>query len=155
IEGLSDRDADIRRLAADGLALNAAAADKDVHEALVQDLNDTDPAARRAGFLAIGKGGAPRAADTLANGLHANDAKDEYLHDGLVRAIERLGKAGVEKLLELADSGVDKDRDRVVDAFVALRTEAGAAALPKLLKNWHLSVKQKAALIRSYSNYLL
>jgi putative membrane-bound dehydrogenase-like protein len=155
LELLQDPEPDLRRLAADGLALNAPKGDADVYEALIQVLNDQNPAARRAIILAIGKVGAPAAADTLATTLQFSDGKDEYLHDGIIRAIERLGARGMEKLLDLADSGVDRDRDRVVEAFQAMRSEAAAAALPKLLKNPHLSVAQRAALVRSFNNYLL
>src|SRR5262249_14553359 len=75
--------------------------------------------------------------------------------DGLIRAIERLGSAGVDRLLALAESGVAKDSDKVVEVVLALRTRAGAEAIPPLLKNPHLSAGQRADLLRSYSNYLL
>ena len=58
------------------------------------------------------------------------------------------------QLLDLAESGVDKDRDRVVDAFLTLRTRAGVTSLPELLKNPHLRPAQKAELIKSFGNYL-
>src|SRR5262249_16537003 len=68
---------------------------------------------------------------------------------------ESVGKPGVDRLLALADSGVQKDLDRVVDVFTALRTRPGADALPALLKNPHLSISQRARLIASWNNYLL
>src|SRR5207244_1924918 len=84
-----------------------------------------------------------------------DDGKDIYLRDGLVRAIEGAGKPGIERLLALADSGVQKDLDRVVDTFAALRTRPAADAIATFLKNPHLSIEQRATLIRSYNNYLL
>src|SRR5205823_10120982 len=91
----------------------------------------------------------------LASALAFDAGKDANLHDGLVRAVEALGAPGVERLLALADSGVPKDLDRVVEAVAAMRTRPAADALPALLKNPHLTIEQRALLVRSYSNYLL
>jgi hypothetical protein len=153
VKALNDAQSDIRRLAADALGLNATRRDAMVHEALARELNATDLAVRRSVFLAIGKVGAPGAADTLGNALKADDGKDVFLRDGLVRAIEHLGKAGVEELLALADSGVDSNRDKVVEVFQATRTKPAYDALPTVLRNMHLSPTQKAGLVRSYANY--
>ncbi len=155
VELLREPNADLRRLAADGLGLNANAGDKDIHEALIQRLNDTDHAVRRAVFLAIGRVAAPGGEDTLVNALEFDDGKDEYLRDGLVRAIEAFGKRGMDRLLALSDSGARKDTEKVVAVFQSLRTRAGYEALPALLKKYHLSNGQRASLVRSYSNYQL
>ena len=61
---------------------------------------------RRAVALAMGRLGGAGAADALVNALAFDDGKDVYLRDGLVRAIESLGKPGIDALLALADSGV-------------------------------------------------
>src|SRR5207302_905193 len=66
-----------------------------------------------------------------------------------------MGKPGIEKLLALSDSGVAKDLDRVVEVFQAARSRAAYEALPGLLKNYHLTPDQRAALMRSFNNYLL
>lgn len=152
---LGEPDPDLRRLAADALALNTKTGDRTVHEALVAVLSDPDRAARRAIILALGKVGAAGAEDVLAAALQFDDGKDEYLRDGLVRALEGLGKRGVDKVLSLADSGEAGDLARAVEAFQAFRTRAACDAIPALLKNYHLTAAQKAALIRSYGNYLL
>jgi HEAT repeat protein len=152
---LDDADGDLRRLAADSLALNVKPADRTIQEALITYLGDNDPSVRRAVALAIGRIGAPGAAGALVNIFRFDDGEDVFLTDGLVRAIERLGSAGIQQLLDLADSGVDKERDKVVEAYLGLRTQAAAESLPKLLKNPHLSIAQRAALVRSFSNYLL
>src|SRR5581483_524828 len=52
-------------------------------------------------------------------------------------------------------SGGGPELERVVDAFLSLRIREGASALPALLKNYHLSPRQRADLIRSYNNYLV
>lgn len=145
---------DLRRLAAEGLGLNARPGDR-LQAALLKALATEDPALQRAVALAMGRLAAPGAADALANTLAFNDGKDLVLHDGLIRAIESLGKPGLERLVALADSGVQKDLDRVVDVFSALRTRPGVELLPILLKNPHLSIEQRAVLIGSYNNYLL
>jgi putative heme-binding domain-containing protein len=103
----------------------------------------------------MGRIAAPGAADSLVNSLAFEDSNDVYLRDGLVRAIESLGREGIERLRTLAESGVTKDLERVVETFAMLRTRPGAEALPTLLQNPHLSIAQRAALVRSYSNYLL
>src|SRR5262249_43738007 len=131
---LTDGDADVRRLAADGLALTCTHGDIETHNELTKTLYESDPAVRRALVLAIGRIGAPGAEDVLVNVFRADHGKDIYLTDGIIRAIERLGDRGVRRLVDLADSGVSKDLDRVVDAFLTLRTPAGAKALPDLLK---------------------
>jgi HEAT repeat protein/glucose/arabinose dehydrogenase len=152
---LQDPNPDVRRLAADGLALNATANKMDVHEALVQALADDQPAVRRAVIMALGHIAAPGAADVLASALQGDDGTDEYLHDGILRAIELVGRPAIDKVLALADSGVAKDTDKVVAAFRAFRGRAAVEALPALLQNVHLTTQQKAALVRSYQNYLL
>ena len=58
-------------------------------------------------------------------------------------------------MLALADSGVAKDTDKVVAAFLAFRGPVPVEAVPALLKNVHLTIEQKAKLVRSYHNYLL
>jgi hypothetical protein len=103
----------------------------------------------------MGRIGAEGAADNLVNALAFDDGKDVYLRDGLVRAIERVGKPGIDRLLALAESGDEKSLVKVVEAFDALRTRPGADAVPALLKYPHLSVAQRAGLVRSYGNYLL
>jgi putative membrane-bound dehydrogenase-like protein len=152
---LRDPNPDVIRLAADGLALNGAAGDLEAHNALVSTLHGSDAAADRAISLAIGRIGAPGAEDVLATVFKFDSGPDIYLSDGIIRALERLGTRGVHRLLDVANSGVDRDRDKVVAAFLTLRTRPGADALPYLLQNPHLGLTQRVDLIRSYANYLL
>jgi putative membrane-bound dehydrogenase-like protein len=147
--------ADVRRLCADALGRKATTGNKSASDALLKALNDPDPSVRRTVALAMARLNAPGAADVLVNTLAADDGKDVYLRDGLVRAVEALGPVGIERLVALADSGVAKDLDRVVDVFAGLRTRPAADVLPELLRNPHLSIEQRAALIRSYANYQL
>lgn len=146
---LNDPEEDMRRLAANALALNCPRGDKDAHEALLQRLGDNDPAVRRAVALAIGRIAAPGADDNLVTAYKFDEGKDVFLHDGLIRAIERLGKPGIAKLMDLADSGVQKDLDKAVEAFLVLRTPAAAEAIPALLRNPHLTKEQRDELARA------
>jgi putative membrane-bound dehydrogenase-like protein len=152
---LQDKNATLRRLAADALELNADHGDKNAHAALLRALDDRDPAVQRAVALAIGQINGPGAADDLVSLLAFDLGKDPVLTDGIVRAIEKLGKEGIDRLLSLADSGVPKDLDKVVGAFEAMRIRAAAEALPMLLKNPHLTVAERAGLLRSFNNYEL
>jgi len=145
---------DQRRLAAEVLGRNGTPGDK-LQAGLLRALATEDPALKRAVALAMGRLASPGAADALVNTLAFDDGKDVYLRDGLIRAIESLGRPGLERLTTLADSGVSKELERVVEAFAACRIGPAVEFLPALLKNPHLSIEQRAALITSYNNYLL
>jgi len=155
IERLRDFSPDVRRLAADGLALNCTKADDDAHDALVAIINDDDFAVRRAVCLAIGRISHGTAADVIVNALQFDKKLDEYLTDGLVRALELTGKEGIAKFLTLADSGSDKDLERVLDIYPMFRIREAADGIPVLLKNYHVKPEQKVTLIRSYAYYQL
>ncbi len=154
-EVLENGEPALRRLAAEGLGLNAATGDPLAHAALLKGLSDENLAVRRAVVLAMGRVQAAGAADALVNSLAFDDSRDAYLHDGHVRAIESLGKPGIDRLVALAETGVARDTDKAVEAFTAMRTRPAFEALPALLANPHLKAAQRAALVRSCSNYLL
>src|SRR5207248_1446705 len=99
--------------------------------------------------------GADGMADLVVQALADDNGKDALLHFGLVRAVEGFGKTGIERLLALAESGEQKKLNLVVETFTALRTRPAVEAIPHLLKNPHLSSKQRADLVRSYGNYRL
>ena len=147
--------ADLRRLSADALGLNAAKGDDNVHNGLLRALTDSAPEVRRSAALAMSRVAAPGAADVLVNTWAFDDGHGTVLSDGLVRAIENLGKPGVSRLIALGESGVQKETDKVVQAFTMFRTRPGADAIPRMLENPHLNAAQRIALLRSYNNYLL
>lgn len=155
IHYLQAGDPELRFMAAETLGLLAKRGDRRTHEALVHILNDEDRHVRAVVILAIARIGAEGAADVLANVLQFDDGKDKALRAALVRGIDVLGKPAVMKLAALADSGEAAERDRAVEAFLALRCPAGADALPILLKNYHLTRDQKDGLLRSLKNYPL
>jgi hypothetical protein len=155
VKAVGEGDAELRKLAADGLGLCAKKRDRAVHNALLQALADENPSVRRSVALAMGRVAAPGAAENLATNLSFDTGKDALLTDGILRGLERLGKPGIAALIALADSGVQKDIDRVADAFTGLRSRAAFDALPGLLKNPHYNDEQRAALVRSCANYQL
>ncbi|GIW81908.1 MAG: glucose dehydrogenase [Gemmatales bacterium] len=152
---LNDKETAIRRLAVEALALNCKPKDRRVSEVLIRNLEETHPAVRRALYLALGRIGAPGAEDALINAFRSEDTKDRYLFDGLIRGIERLGQPGIDRLIALAQGGVQKEHDKVVLAFLSFRTRPAANALPQLLSYPHLDIEQQSSLLRSYNNYLL
>ncbi|MCE9562417.1 MAG: HEAT repeat domain-containing protein [Planctomycetes bacterium] len=151
---LSSNDAspDVRRAAIDGLGMHSKPKDGRVVETLVKAIGDREPPVRRAAAMALGRVGGDAAPGTLINGLHADHDGDLFLKDGYLRALERLGKPGIDALLSLAASG-DKERDQAVEAFLTLRTKAAAEALPELLLRPDLTIPQRESLIRSFTNY--
>lgn len=152
---MRDKDLGLRRLAVEALALNCKPKDARVSEAIIRNLEETEPDVRRAIYIALGRIGAAEAVDSLANAFKTEESKDLYLNDGLLRGIEHLGKPGIDGLIAVSESGVDKDRDKVYAAFLSLRIRPAAEAIPYLLKYPHLTIRQRADLLRSYGNYLL
>jgi quinoprotein glucose dehydrogenase len=147
---LTDANPDLRRLAAEALALELKPSPGEgLVELLVKTLSDRDPAVRRAVALALGNIGGPVAADALVNAYRFDDGKDLLLHDGLLRAIERLGPLGMDRLITLAESGRAQDLQVVAQAFAACRTRHAAEALPRLLANPHLTVADTATVLRA------
>ncbi len=141
VETLTDDSADLRRLAADALALNGKAGDDGLTKLLSARLSDPDPKARRAAALAVGRIGGAGAADALYAALLT---EDRYLFDGVVRALERLGKRGIDKLVA----------EQAVKPFLSLKTRDGVEALPKMIAATRDDAS-RAALVRSYRNYIL
>ncbi len=135
--------------------MNASRGNEDVHTILLRALLDAAPEVRRSAALAMSHVAADGAADNLVNTWANDDGRDRYLSDGLVRAIENLGQPGVDRLVALGESGVEKETEKVVRAFTMMRTRPAADAIPHVLENPHLKAEQRAALVRSYENYLL
>ena len=136
---LDEGDDEVRRAVAEALGLSAKRATRTSATGCCKALVAEDNDLRRAVALAMARVAAPGTADNLAATLKADDGKDLVLHDGLVRALEMLGKPGIESLIRIADSGVQKDTDHVATTFLGLRITAAFDALPRLLKNPHLS----------------
>jgi len=152
---LNDASANVRRLAVEAIARNSKPNDGRNLEAILRLLNDAHPAVKRTAIAAMGRLGSAGAADPLVNAWKADDGRDPFLSDAAVRALERLGKPGFEALLASAKSGNAAELQHVIVAFLGFRSRAAAEALPDLLNDPHTTPEQRAALLRSYGNYLL
>jgi putative heme-binding domain-containing protein len=153
LHGLDDKDIDVRTVCAECLGRNAKGDDLVVNLALSKALADEALPVRRAAALALGRLGSEGSVDPLIAAWKNDNTEDVFLHDAYLRALERLGKPGIQGLLTLANSGEAADWNRVATAFMALRSKAAAEALPELLGSPHFSPGQRADLIRSYLNY--
>lgn len=142
--GLSD----IRRAAVEVLARQSPVPDAETHEHLLKILGDPEYAVRRAVALAIGRLQAPTAGEVLINALRFDENQDRALTDGLLRALERTGRSGQRKLLDLANSGSDADLRRVVFWIENLRRGDQADLAAELIDNPHLSPAQRQSLRR-------
>jgi putative membrane-bound dehydrogenase-like protein len=151
---INDDSADVRRLAVEGLGQRGKAGSQPVQEALARAMQDAHPAVRRAATLALPRIGGPTTADALVAAWKANDSKDVFLADSYLRAIERLGKPGIDALVKTAETGDNVSRDKVALAFTALRTKPAAEALSKLIAASYFTPGQRGDLVRSYGNYL-
>ena len=164
---LNDADPDIRRLAADALARNTTRPQvtSKLVDALSHSLDDAHPAARRAAAMALGQvasllePGDPlrrRAAQRLFDALRADDRHDVYLHDGILRGLERTGDVGLTLLAEAATSPDADDRAFAVAELQALRTRPAVAALDRALsRSQHLDEQQLIAVIGTYAQIQL
>src|SRR5262249_15992651 len=120
---------------------------------LLEALASEERSIRRTVAIAMGRLGCPGAGDNLASSLSFDEGKDVFLRDGYARALEMLGKPGIDALIALADSGAQKDTDSVVEVYRGLRSQAAVDALIRILKNPHVSSPQRAELVRSAINY--
>lgn len=149
----TDDEAPLRRTAAECLGRNSGRGDSKVQEVLLHILGDPDPASRRTVALAMARLAAPDAADCLTTALSFDIGGDPCLRDGLVRALESLGKPGLERLLALANSGEDDRLELAVEAFSAMRSPLALEVVPQLLGHPHLRPEQRVRLLRSLARY--
>ncbi len=155
IQALEEQEPPVARLVAEALGLHAKPQDRSVSAALVKALANEDRAVRRTVALALARLGGAGAAENLTAALAFDRSEDAVYRQGLSRGLELLGKSGMDALLTMANSGVQKDSDRVVEVFLSFRSAAALEAIPKLLLNPHLSETQRVALIRSTREYRL
>jgi glucose/arabinose dehydrogenase len=149
----TDDETVLRRLAAKSLGRLAAPGDPQVQEVLLHILGDADPATRRSVALAMARANPADAAGSIATSLTFDIGTDPNLRDGLVRALERTGKPGLDELLKLAESGEADRLELAVNSFCALRTELPLERLPQLLNSPHLDAAARVRLIRSLARY--
>jgi putative heme-binding domain-containing protein len=133
---------------------------------LLAGLADKHPAARRAKALALGNVASllkqddplcQLASKSLVEMLQADDGSDVYLHDGILRGLERLGPTGMQRLKELM-AGDPRQRELGVLSFESLRTREASVALDQLLESDVLSdldFKHQSRLLAAYRHILV
>jgi len=155
IWGIQEGDAEVQLFAADALGRLGERGNRRIQDVLLKALALENGEVRRAIVLAMGKLAGPGAADNLASALAFDSGKDRLVFDGYLRALESLGKPGIDALLALGDSGRQRDTDRMVEAFCGLRERVAFDAMVRLLGNPHISSDQQAQIIRSARNFQL
>ncbi len=144
---------DLRRQVVQALGLYAAPRDLGVQNVLIKILDDGDLTVRRAVAVTMGRLAAPGAVDALANTLTFDEGRHPAWVQGLVHGIDLLGKPGIDRLISVADSGVETEIAKIVQAFTALHARPAIEALPKLLLNPHLTARQRTLLLRTIPHY--
>jgi len=154
-EWLVDARPEYRRLGAEGLAASVAKGNEKAHQLLETALAETDPVVKAAIALALGTVAGPGAGDVLVTTYKFDDGADPGLTLAYLRAIERCGQPGVDRLLGLATSGNDNDRSAAVAAFLQMRSPAAFQALPELVGDPHLKGDDRVSLVRSIDRVTL
>ncbi|MCA9200777.1 MAG: HEAT repeat domain-containing protein, partial [Planctomycetales bacterium] len=164
-----DNNEDVRRLAAEALNRHGVLDQKTVDVLLNSARSDAHPAVRRATALAAGRM-AERSIPDVAQGelirtvathllttLASTDRQDVYLFDGILRAIEYCGAAGMEPLVAAIQSGDQQQIDFSIGLFEALRTRPAADALDRILSDHAdaLTTAQLQRILETYRHILL
>ncbi len=150
---LADPVADVRRLAAQALAWEPKAANPRLVPRLLERLDDPDGRVVREAALALARhaeGRAQQVAAVLLRWLHAHPKADPTVRDGLLRALERMGDAGVEEVALAVRTRRGEERVTAVGLFTGLRSAQAADQLAGLVKIPDLSTGERVALIRMF-----
>ena len=154
---LDDPEPDVRRLAAQGLAWEPKSANPLlVAEAPGTRLDDADGRVLREVVLAIGRHAEPnprKPASLLVRWLYAHPAADPSVKDAFLRALERMGGAGVEEVALAIRTRPGTERETAVSLFSALRSPFAAEQLINLIKIPDLSDIERLTLIRKFPDF--
>ncbi len=153
---LGDAEPDVRRLAAQSLAWEPKGALPRLVPKLVPHLDDSDIRVVREVALAIGRHAEPRpqqASAILLRWLIAHPQADPAVKDAFVRALERLGDAGVEEVALAIRTRRGVEREAAVAFFTCFRTAPAAERLEGLVKIPDLSTPERIALIRHFTRF--
>lgn len=119
---------------------------------LLKRLDAVEPAVRRRAALALGHAGGPGVADALANALvHAGDDDDWFA--AVVTGLDRLGPDGVDRVVDLAESGSAGRLRVALTAFPQMRSAAAAGRLPRMLGNPHFTADERVTLVALWPRY--
>ncbi len=150
---LDDDNPTLVRTAAHILAWKCNPRQNEVVQMLAKHLMHADAAVQRAIFLASGRVGHPDLIDSLVNIYKFDLGQDPSLTFTLIRAIERLDPMGVDRLVELAGTGVALDRSKAIDATATCRSSHAADVMLQLLDHPHLTELEQLTLIRAVPYY--
>jgi quinoprotein glucose dehydrogenase len=153
---LDDREPEVRRLAGEALGSEPKGVALRLVPKLTPHLDDPDPRVVREVALAIGRHAEPRAqqnAAVLLRWLYAHPQANPILKDGFLRAIERLGDAGVEEVALAIRTRSGVDREAAVALFASLRSASAAEQLDDLIKIPDLAGSERVALIRQFQEF--
>ena len=150
---LNDPWAEVRRLAAQALAWEPRGALPKLVPRLLERLDDPDPRAAREAALAVGRHAETRpqqAAVALVRWLLAHPQADPIVKDGVLRALERMGEAGVEEVALAIRTRRGTEREAALSWFLGFRSAQAAEALPGLARVPDLGAAERLALIRQF-----
>jgi quinoprotein glucose dehydrogenase len=153
---LGDADPDVRRVAAQALAWEPKDPTPRLVPKLATHLDDPDGRVVREIALAIGRHAEPRPQQisaVLLRWLIAHPQADPSVKDGFVRALERLGEAGVEEVAQAIRTRRGVEREAAVAFFAAFRTAPAAERLEGLVKVPDLTTVERVALIRQFARF--
>ncbi len=161
-----DPDADMRRLCAESIGHHVSAdlVDRETIDTLLRATHDDQASSvRRAAGLAAGQAASLLTQDAtlrneveqqLLDRLLASDGLDVWLHDGLLRGLERCGATGVARLVSLTTDiqSSESQRERAVTLFEALRERPAVVGLDAVLTTEPILLNddQLSRLIKTY-----
>jgi quinoprotein glucose dehydrogenase len=153
---LDDHEPDVRRLAAQSLAWEPRTVNPVLVPKLLAHLNDPDGRVLREVVLAIGRHAEPNArkpASLLVRWLYAHPETEAAVKDAFLRALERMGEAGVEEVALAIRTRPGADRETAVSLFSAFRSPSAAEQLISLIKIPDLSAIERLTLIRKFPDF--
>ncbi len=150
---LNDPWPEVRRLAAQALAWEPRGASPKLVPKLLERLDDPDPRAAREAALAIGRhaeGRPQQAAVALVRWLYGHPQADPIVKDGVLRALERMGDAGIEEVALAIRTRRGTEREAAVGWFLGFRSGHAAEQLAGLAKIPDLGAPERLALVRQF-----
>ena len=156
VQALGDARPDVRRLAVQALAWEPKSSEPQLVARLAPLLGDPDARVAREAVLAIGRHADNRpgpSAVILVRRLFADPGMDPTVRDGYLRALERLGDAGVEELAVAVRTKHGTDREKAIALWTALRSAPAAERLPNLILSPDLTGPERTALVRHYLDF--
>jgi quinoprotein glucose dehydrogenase len=151
---LDDPLPDVRRLAAQGLAWEPKTATPRLVTRLVEHLNDADGRVAREVALGVARhseGRPAQAAVALGRWLFGHPRAEIAVRDGFLRALERMGDAGVEEIALAIRTKTGTERELAVGLFAGFRSAQAADQLPGLVKVPDLTGPERLALVRQFA----